>query len=83
MDVSATYIKMHMYEDDDLLVFISLQWLHIKTTTTSTTILHSQDFVWDNMGEPVAEETFTHSHLSWSSIIPYLLPPSFTIDDCT
>jgi len=22
---------------------------------------------------------FTHSHLSWSSIIPYLLPPSFTI----
>ena len=25
-------------------------------------------------GEP--EETFTHSHLSWSSIIPYLLLPS-------
>jgi len=30
-------------------------------------------------GEPVPEETFTHSHLSWSSIIPYLLPPSITI----
>jgi len=30
-------------------------------------------------GELVPEETFTHSHLSWSSIIPYLLPPSFTI----
>jgi len=37
------------------------------------------DFVQDNLGESVPEETFTHSHLSWSSIIPYLLPPSFTI----
>ena len=37
------------------------------------------DFVWDNPGESVPEETFTHSHLSWSSIIPYLLPPSITI----
>jgi len=25
------------------------------------------------------KKTFTHSHLSWSSIIPCLLPPSFTI----
>ena len=39
----------------------------------------SQDFVRDNLGKPVPEETFTHSHLSWSSIIPYLLPPSFMI----
>jgi len=39
----------------------------------------SQDFVWQNLGEPVPEETFTHSHLSWSSIIAYLLPPSITI----
>ena len=31
------------------------------------------DFVRDNPGEPVLEETFTHSHLSWSSIVPYLL----------
>jgi len=23
------------------------------------------DFVWDNPCEPVPEETFTHSHLSW------------------
>ena len=29
--------------------------------------------------EPVPEETITHSHLSWSSIIPYLLHPSNTI----
>jgi len=37
------------------------------------------DFVWDNLGEPAPEETFTHSHSSWSSIIPYLLSPSTTI----
>jgi len=30
----------------------------------------SVDFVRDNPGEPVPEETFTHSHSSWSSIIP-------------
>ena len=30
------------------------------------------DFVQDNPGESVPEETFTHSHLLWSSIIPYL-----------
>jgi len=39
----------------------------------------SQDFVWDNPDEPVPEETFTHSHLSWSSVVPYLLHPSITI----
>jgi len=37
------------------------------------------DFVLDNRGEPVPEETFTHSHLSWLSIIPYLLPLSIMI----
>ena len=35
----------------------------------------SLDFVRDNTGEPVSEETVTHSHLSWSSIVHYLLPP--------
>jgi len=39
----------------------------------------SLDFVRDNPGEPVPEKTLTHSHSSWSSIIPYLLPPSITI----
>jgi len=39
----------------------------------------STDFVRDNPGEPVPEETFTHLHLSWSSIVPYLLHPSTTI----
>jgi len=34
------------------------------------------DSVRDNPGELVLEETFTHSHPSWSSIVPYLLDPS-------
>jgi len=37
------------------------------------------NFVSDNLGEPVPEETFTHSHLSWSLIVPCLLHPSTTI----
>ena len=39
----------------------------------------SLDFVRDKPGEPVPEKAFTHSYLSWSSIIPYLFPSSFTI----
>jgi len=39
----------------------------------------SLDFVQDNLGEPVPEEIFTHSHLLWSSIVPYLLHRSNTI----
>jgi len=47
--------------------------------TTTQPFYGSLDFVQDNSGEPVPEKTFTHSHLLWSSIIPYLLPPYFTI----
>jgi len=51
---------------------------HTNTHTHTHTqpFYGSMDFVPDNRGEPVPEETFTHSHLSWSSIIPYLLHPS-------
>jgi len=34
------------------------------------------NFVRDNPGKPVREETFTHLHLSWSSIVFYLLYPA-------
>jgi len=44
---------------------------------TTTTVLWS--FVWDYTGELVPEETFTHSHVSRSSIILYQLPTSTTI----
>jgi len=37
------------------------------------------DFARDNPGELVPEETLTHSHLSQSAVMPYLLPPSMTI----
>jgi len=32
-----------------------------------------------NLGDQEPEETFTHSHISWLSVVPYLLPPSITI----
>jgi len=51
----------------------------ITKTRTTQPFYGSLDFVWDNPGEPVPEETFTHSHLLWLSVIPYLLPPSITI----
>ena len=46
-------------------------------THTHTQLFYgSLDFVGDNPGEPVPEETFTHSNPSWSSVVPYLLHPS-------
>jgi len=50
--------------------------VHTHTHTHTNRFCGSLDFVRDNPGEPVPEETFIHSHLSWSSFIPYLLPPS-------
>jgi len=55
-----------------------IMW-NMKMNAHTQPFYGSLDFVQDNPGEPVPEETFTHLHLSWSSIIPYLLPPSITI----
>jgi len=52
---------------------------HTHTHTHTQPLYGSLDFVRDNVGEPVLEEAFNHSHLSWSSIIPYLLHPSAMI----
>jgi len=52
---------------------------HAHTHAHTQLFYSSMDIVWDNPGEPVPKETFTHSHLSWSSILPYLLHPSNTI----
>jgi len=41
----------------------------VETHTHTQPFYGSVDFVWDNSGELVPEETFTHSHSSWSSII--------------
>jgi len=58
-----------------------LPHLHTHTHTHAHTqpFYGSMYFVRDNPGEPVPKETFTHSYLSWSSIVPYLLHPSITI----
>jgi len=53
--------------------------LLLHTRTHAQPVYGSLDFVRGNPGEPVPEEMFTHSHLLWSSIIPYLLPLSITI----
>ena len=48
-------------------------------THTHNRFYSSMDSLRDNPDEPVPEETFILSHLSWSSVIPYLLHPSNTI----
>jgi len=56
-------------------MFVFIYFLvHFTHTHTHTQLFYgSMDFVWDNPGELVPEETFTNLHLSWSSIVPYLL----------
>jgi len=51
----------------------------IHSTHTHTIILWLYGFCLGQPGEPVPKETFTHSHLSWSSIVPHLLHPPTTI----
>jgi len=68
---------------------VTVNYTNFQSHTPACDINHEQiytqpfygslDYVQDNPCEPVPEETFTHSHLSWSSIIPYRLPPSITI----
>jgi len=76
-DLILGYISSHYVE--------VTYYMHHKDTTHTHTHIHTQpfygslDFVRDNPGEPVLEETLTHSHLSWSSIVLYLLHPSNTI----
>jgi len=65
------------YNFTDRLIGLKLNVPLDTTTTTTTTILWP--FVWIYLVEPVPEETFTHSHLLWSSTIPFQLPPSTTI----
>ena len=60
-----------------------LQAIHRCHTHTHTTVYGSLDFVRDNPGEPISEETFTHSHLnhhlSASSIYPWHIPLSIYV----
>jgi len=51
----------------------------VLSTTTATTATVLQPFIQDYLDELVPEETFTHSHLSWSSTILHQLPSSTAI----
>jgi len=62
-----------------LLVPAHLGCLTHTHTQVTQPFYGSLDFVLDKPGEPVPEETFTKSHLLWSSVVPYLLHPSITI----
>jgi len=53
--------------------YVSLP-VHTQTYTHTQPFYVSLDFVLDNPREPVPEETFTDSHLLWTSVMPYLLP---------
>jgi len=77
---SVTFLQVRL----DLkwsLLYCSLCTLHwfLSKSHTYTYNHFTAHFVWDNLGEVVPEETSTHSHPSWSPIIPYLLHPSSTI----
>ena len=52
---------------------------HTHTHTHTHNRFTALDFVQENTGEPVPEETFTHSHLSWSSIIQKLVLTNYNI----
>jgi len=60
---------------EESLSILSLIQMYLCLSTSAHTHTHTQpfygsvEFVRDNPGEPVSEETFTHSHSSWSSII--------------
>jgi len=42
---------------------------HTHTHTNTKPFYCSLDIVWVNPGELITEETFTHSYLTWSSVI--------------
>jgi len=56
--------------------FQAVLYNHIHNRTTTIVLW---PFVCDYQGEQVPEETFTHSHLSWSLTIHYQLLPSIMI----
>jgi len=83
-----------IYRVDDTAIFLdSIQNFRVTDFCCPADLLHLSpyrerdatchmtclDFVGVNLGKPIPEETCTHSHLLWSSIIPYLLPPSIMI----
>jgi len=56
-----------------------LQICHTDTHTHTHNCFTALWIIRHNLDKQISEETCTHSHLSWSSVIPYLLPLSITI----
>jgi len=75
--ISMTALKLKVFLL--LLMQMSNAYLSIFCYPVASTTAVLWPFVRDYPDEPVPEETFTHSHLFWSSIIFYLLPLSTTI----
>jgi len=66
--------KTHFRHSDNKAHACTHACMHTRTHAHTTVLQLSVDFFRDNPGESLPEETFPHSHLSWSSVIPYLLP---------
>ena len=56
-----------------------VKYIGQRSFTHTQQFYGSLDSVQDNTSEPVPEETLTHTHLSWTSVVPCLLPPSIMI----
>jgi len=73
------YILSYTPGYTELAVFPCIEMVAIIRTHCADTHTHTQpfygsmDFVRDNPREPVPEETFTHSHLSWSLCLPIVI----------
>jgi len=78
---SCVHWYTHMSSSEQLTVCLfSCRCCFLLLFIPPTQLFYSfLDFVWENPGEPVPEETYTHSHLLWSSVVPYLFHPSIMI----
>ena len=81
LQVSSHSCKCITYRYLFLIRSLHTSCTHARTHARTNNCFTALWFFRDNPGEPVPKETFTHSHLSWSSIILYLLPPSIAIHD--
>jgi len=70
------YFKEYVCKDDSKLRICCIYYTHTHTHTHTQLFHGSLDFVWDNPGEPVSEETFTHSTLTPTVVISHPLSAS-------
>ena len=78
---NSSWLGLHRWSHFSLIAIIFYYSVCNEALLLLQPFYGSLNFVRDNPGESVPEETFIHSHrdLSWSSIISYLLPPSCMI----